>query len=133
MADRRSPWWVFVLLALIHVAAWVATVNELYFAFYLAPRMNGLFRHFNINPPSLCREFAALSDLSDRAPALFGLLPFLDLALLFVLHRLLPSRLLRCVWSLLVIVGLLLLLFWGAAAGGLAVLEVHAAIQRQGG
>jgi hypothetical protein len=58
------------------------------------------------------------------------LLPLLDIAILFLLHRVLSSRALRVAWSLLVILGLLAVVGYLVASYWMAVANLTEGLSR---
>jgi hypothetical protein len=113
--DRRSPIWVLVLVALLHAELWAAAALAV---FLLMPSLQNTAQAFNMKLPYMAEYLATVALGFGQWPILFALLPAIDAAILFALHRAFPSRLARIAWSVFVAGVILFLLLWVGAAHG---------------
>jgi sulfur-carrier protein len=110
------PVWPLILVGLLHAELWAAAWLTL---FSLVPRLLHAARDFGMTLPQLAEHLIQVAHGFLEWPFLFWVLPAIDAAVLFALHRVFPSRAARIAWSV-VIAGLILsLLLWFAAAEGL--------------
>jgi molybdopterin synthase sulfur carrier subunit len=124
--DHRSPAWVLALVGLIHAELWVAAGLTI---FFLVPHLQSIEEAFDIKLPYTADVLAQLSQGFVNYPALFGVLPLLDAAALFVLHRVFASRALRVAWSPVIVGIILLLLLWSGVAQGMMLLKLREAFR----
>lgn len=112
-ADRRSPIWVLVLVALLHAELWAAAGLVI---FSFVPRLQGTAQAFNVALPYAAERLLAVALGFGNFPILFAALPVIDAAVLVALHRKFPSRTARIAWSVCIAGVILFLLLWVATA-----------------
>jgi hypothetical protein len=127
MGDKRSSWRVFLLMALVHLALWCALGAEL---FVFVPRTVRAFDNLSMKLPWTTERFISVADALVQFPWLCLAVPVLDLLVLFVIHRVLRSRALRIIWSLLVILLLLQFVVFGVLALTLAAAKLQEGLKR---
>jgi molybdopterin synthase sulfur carrier subunit len=125
-ADHRSPAWVLVLVGLIHAELWAAAGLAI---FFLIPHLQSIEEAFDIKLPYTADVLAQVARGFVNYPVLFGVLPLLDAAALFVLHRVFANRSLRVAWSAVVVGIILLLLLWSGVAQGMMLLKLREAFR----
>jgi hypothetical protein len=117
--DSASPVWLLVLLAILHGSLWLALGFDM---LILLPRLQQVVADFNMKLPYMMDFILLMSRVYVRLPFLILLLPAFDGLVLFLVHRVLPSRALRFLWSLFVLLGLLGFVLW-ASLGYLLTME----------
>jgi type II secretory pathway component PulF len=111
MKRSRSPWWVVVVLLVVHLDLWVALGAEMV---YFVPKMKQTYANFGMSLSAGSQALIAASDWFVNYWYVVALGPVLfDLGALLVLHLVPAPRWVRVVWSVLVIALLLALLLWG--------------------
>jgi len=104
VSPHRSPTWVIVLDMNIHAALWLALYAVLYYSVLQLPTVERIYRDFSLRLPAITDDWFQFV-LFWRWSWWFP--PALDMAVLVVLHRYLGKPVLRLLWSLVVVVGLL--------------------------